>query len=168
MLTSNLTFLILSANWSDEIDSLELFTLGLKLITINMLELPKIESFKILVIFEFLYGTWLFPSLIDMIQCPKAVRDLLILINSLSLFLFVGCLLSTKDLSNFSDPAKSTILSLVIVMFSTSENLDRCMSIMFKMQWLRELTSLESVLAVCRILSPLSSIWWAESYVSRM
>lgn len=156
-LISNLTFLILSANWRDEIVSLALVMLGLRLITIIMVELPTIESLRMRVILELRYGTCELPSPIDLMQCPNAVSDLLMLISSFSLFLFLG-LLSTNDLSNFSLPAKSTSLSLVIVMSGYSAYLGLCMIMMLRMQWLRELISLESVRPVRLIASPFSNI----------
>lgn len=148
-LTSILTFLILSANCSEEIVSLALTKLGLKLIIIIIAELPTIESLRILVILEFRYGIWELPSPIDLIQWPSAVKLLLILINSFNLNLLCG-LLSRNDLSNFSLPAKSTNLSLVMVIAGPSANLGRCMSMMLKIQWLLELCSFESVRPVCR------------------
>jgi len=100
-----------------------------------VLELPPSESYKILVNFDSLYGTWLTFPLVSVraeMTLPKASRPLLMLIPSLSVDPEAPVFLA------LSDPARSTKWNLAIVKplssgsaFSTLSFLGICYSPFF-------------------------------------
>ena len=108
---SKIARLALFANCRVEKVSAEAEMEGLMQIMKRILPWPNRESLRILVSLEFLKGMWVRDlSISAEMQCPKQERLPLMLVNSWILISFSAAVRS-EGILNFSDPARSTILS---------------------------------------------------------
>jgi len=118
---SKIALLALLANWRVEKVSADAESEGLMQIMNLIFPCPSKESLSILVNLEFLKGIWVLDlSIKAEMQCPKHERLPLMLVNSWILIYFSAAVRS-EGILNFSDPAKSTIRSWIMIKFTEEQ-----------------------------------------------